>query len=89
MGDPSTGKSRTTDNSRKRNYPYAYNDTSDAPINADTDARNSPAGRSNAKNIVDYHDDLDDNKAGADDSNYVNAHAAVNTNTDARNSPAG
>ncbi len=33
-------------------------------------------------NVVDYHDDLDDNKAGADDSNYVNAHAAVNTNTD-------
>jgi hypothetical protein len=33
-------------------------------------ARNSPAGRSNANNIVDYHDYLDDNKAGADDSNY-------------------
>jgi hypothetical protein len=72
-----------------RNYPYAYDDTSDAPINADTNARNSPARRSNANNVVDYHDDLDDNKAGADDSKYINAHAAINTNTNARNSPAG
>jgi hypothetical protein len=61
-------------------------------VNANTDARNSPAGRSNANNVVNLHDNLDnlnDNKAGADDSNYVNAHAAINADTDARNSPAG
>ncbi len=76
------------------NYPNVYEDTSDAPINADTNARNdtpinadtnawnSPAGRSNVNNVVNLHDDLDnldDNKAGADNSNYVNAHALTTT----------
>ena len=39
-----------------------------AAINTNTNARKSPTGRSNTNNVVNYHDDLDVNESGANDS---------------------
>ena len=63
---------------RRRGPTTLTTSTPHAAINADTNARNSPARRSNVNNVVDLHDDLDNNEAGADDSNYVKSHAAIN-----------